>query len=45
VGPWRYASGAETGLPALKQASGGVPLGYLRVLVFNKDSALVSAQT
>jgi RHS repeat-associated protein len=37
--------GVATGLPALTKGTGGVPLGYLRLLVFDKDSALVSAQT
>ena len=37
--------GVATGLTALTPTSGGVPLGYLRVLVFDQDSALVSAQT
>jgi RHS repeat-associated protein len=36
--------GVAVGLPALLQ-NGNVPLGYLRLLVFDKDSALVSAQT
>jgi RHS repeat-associated protein len=37
--------GVAAGLPALQQLSGGVPQGYLRLLVFNKDSVLVSQHT
>ena len=37
--------GVAAGLTALTPTSGGVPLGYLRVLVFDQDSALVSTQT
>ncbi len=37
--------GVAAGLASLPQLSGGVPKGYLRVLVFDKDSALVSQQT
>ena len=33
------------GLTAIPQLSGGVPKGYLRVLVFNHDSVLVSQRT
>jgi hypothetical protein len=33
------------GLTTIPQLSGGVPKGYVRVLVFNADSALVSQQT
>ena len=36
--------GVAAGLSYLPQLSGGVPRGYLRVLVFNADSALVSQQ-
>ena len=36
--------GVAAGLPALAQLGGGVPKGYLRVLVFDRDSALVSQQ-
>ena len=36
--------GVAAGLTYLPQLSGGVPRGYLRVLVFNADSALVSQQ-
>ena len=32
-------------LAALAQVGGGVPKGYLRVLVFNEDSALVDQRT
>ncbi len=34
--------GVAAGLSAIPQLSGGVPKGYLRVLVFDKDSALVA---
>ncbi len=37
--------GVAAGLASIPQLSGGVPKGYLRVLVFDKDSALVSQQT
>jgi len=37
--------GLGAGLAALPQLSGGVPKGYLRVLVFNQDSALVDQRT
>ena len=37
--------GVAAGLASIPQLSGGVPKGYLRVLIFNKDSALVSQQT
>ncbi len=37
--------GVAAGLSSIPQLSGGVPKGYLRVLVFDKDSALVQAQT
>ena len=33
------------GLTTISQLGGGVPKGYVRVLVFNADSALVSQQT
>ena len=33
--------GVAAGLASIPQLSGGVPKGYLRVLVFNKDSALI----
>jgi RHS repeat-associated protein len=36
--------GLAAGLASLPQLSGGVPQGYLRLLVFNRDSALVSQQ-
>jgi hypothetical protein len=36
--------GVAAGLTSLPQLSGGVPKGYLRLLVFNADSALVSQQ-
>ncbi|WP_198173017.1 DUF6443 domain-containing protein [Hymenobacter ginkgonis] len=37
--------GLGAGLASLPQLSGGVPKGYLRVLVFNQDSALVDQRT
>ncbi len=37
--------GVAAGLASVPQLSGGVPQGYLRLLVFNRDSALVSQQT
>ena len=37
--------GVSAGLPALTQVSGGVPKGYVRLLVFDADSNLVSSQT
>ena len=37
--------GVSAGLPALVSASGGVPKGYVRLLVFDADSNLVSSQT
>jgi hypothetical protein len=37
--------GVVAGLTTIPQLSGGVPKGYVRVLVFNADSALVSQQT
>ena len=37
--------GVATGLTSLPQLSGGVPKGYVRLLVFGPDSALVSQQT
>ena len=37
--------GVAAGLTSLPQLSGGVPKGYLRVLVFGPDSALISQQT
>ncbi|MGI4823597.1 MAG: polymorphic toxin-type HINT domain-containing protein [Janthinobacterium lividum] len=37
--------GLGAGVAALPQLSGGVPKGYLRVLVFNQDSALVDQHT
>ena len=37
--------GVSAGLPTLLQASGGVPKGYVRLLVFDADSNLVSSQT
>jgi hypothetical protein len=37
--------GLGAGVAALPQLSGGVPKGYLRVLVFNQDSALVDQRT
>jgi len=37
--------GVSAGLPALVQASGGVPQGYVRLLVFDADSNLVGSQT
>ena len=37
--------GVTTGLPALPQLGNGVPKGYLLLLVFNRDSVLVSQQT
>jgi len=37
--------GVAAGLAPLRVTTKGVPLGYLRLLVFDKDSALVSAQT
>ena len=37
--------GVSAALPALVPRSGGVPLGYVRLLVFNADSNLVSSQT
>ena len=42
--PWLQL-GVSAGLPALLQAGGGVPKGYARLLVFDKDSNLVSQQT
>jgi RHS repeat-associated protein len=36
--------GVAAGLTTLPQLSGGVPKGYLRLLVFNADSALVGQQ-
>jgi RHS repeat-associated protein len=38
-------AGVAAGLASIPQLSGGVPKGYLRVLVFNKDSALVRQRT
>ena len=37
--------GVSAALPALVQASGGVPKGYVRLLVFDADSNLVGSQT
>ena len=37
--------GVATGLTSLPQLSGGVPKGYVRLLVFGPDSALISQQT
>ena len=37
--------GVAAGLASIPQLSGGVPQAYLRVLVFNRDSALVDQQT
>ncbi len=37
--------GVAAGLSSIPQLSNGVPKGYLRVLLFNKDSALVSQRT
>ncbi|MEJ7659556.1 MAG: RHS repeat-associated core domain-containing protein [Hymenobacter sp.] len=37
--------GVAAGLASIPQLGGGVPKGYLRVLVFDEDSALVSQQT
>jgi RHS repeat-associated protein len=37
--------GVTTGLASLTQLGNGVPKGYLRVLVFNKDSVLVEQYT
>jgi RHS repeat-associated protein len=37
--------GLGAGVAALPQLSGGVPKGYLRVLVFNQDSALIDQRT
>ena len=37
--------GVAAGLASIPQLSGGVPQAYLRVLVFNRDSALVSQQS
>lgn len=37
--------GVSAGLPTLLQTSNGVPKGYVRLLVFDADSNLVSSQT
>ena len=37
--------GVAAGLAAIPQLAGGVPQAYLRVLVFNRDSALVDQQS
>jgi RHS repeat-associated protein len=37
--------GLGAGVASLPQLSGGVPKGYLRVLVFNQDSALIDQRT
>ena len=37
--------GVAAGLASIPQLSGGVPQAYLRVLVFNRDSALVDQQS
>ena len=37
--------GVAAGLASIPQLAGGVPQAYLRVLVFNRDSALVSQQS
>ncbi|HEX8657958.1 MAG TPA: polymorphic toxin-type HINT domain-containing protein [Hymenobacter sp.] len=37
--------GVAAGLASVPQLSGGVPKGYVRVLVFNEDSALVDQRT
>jgi hypothetical protein len=37
--------GVSAGLPALGQAGGGVPKGYVHLLVFDADSNMISSQT
>jgi RHS repeat-associated protein len=37
--------GVAAGLASIPQLSGGVPKGYLRLLVFDKDSALIANQS